>query len=40
MLNKINEELEVSIDWDQLTWQDKAKLFRYWSIFTFFGNII
>ena len=23
-----------------MTWSDKARLFRYWSIFNFFGNII
>jgi hypothetical protein len=23
-----------------MTWSDKARLFRYWSIFNFFGNVI
>jgi hypothetical protein len=36
----INEQLEFEVNWDEMTWNDKARLFRYWSIFTFFGNII
>lgn len=39
-LNEINEQLEFEPHWDALTWRDKARLFRYWSIFNFFGNII
>ena len=39
-INKVNEELEFEVNWDHLTWQDKARLFRYWSIFTFFGNVV
>lgn len=39
-LQHINEQLDFEVDWDELTWSDKAKLFRYWSIFTFFGNVI
>lgn len=39
-INQVNEGLDYEVNWDNLTWQDKAKLFRYWSIFTFFGNVI
>lgn len=39
-INQINQQLESEIHWDHLTWADKAKLFRYWAIFTFFGNVI
>jgi hypothetical protein len=39
-LDYINEQLEFEVHWDALTWSDKARLFRYWSIFNFFGNII
>lgn len=28
------------MNWEDVTWSDKARLFRYWSIFTFLGNII
>ena len=39
-LNFINEQLDYEVNWEELTWSDKARLFRYWSIFNFFGNII
>lgn len=30
----------MTIKWEDLTFGDKAKLFRYWSIVTLFANII
>jgi hypothetical protein len=39
-IQHINEQLDFEVDWEELTWSDKARLFRYWSIFNFFGNVI
>ena len=39
-IQHIKEQLHFEVDWEELTWSDKAHLFRYWSIFNFFGNVI
>jgi hypothetical protein len=40
-LQNINEQLSIeAVNWEDMKWSDKAKLFRYWSIFNFFGNVV
>ena len=34
------EEIDLDLNWEDVTWADKAKLFRYWSVATFIGNLI
>lgn len=33
-------KIDFKINWDDLTFSDKAKLFKYWAIVQFVANII
>ncbi|CDW71109.1 UNKNOWN [Stylonychia lemnae] len=39
-VEKMDEQIDYQFNWDDLTFQDKAKLFKYWSLVTLFANII
>eukprot|EP00347_Sterkiella_histriomuscorum_P022333 403330850 len=40
MLEQMDEDIDYQINWDDMTFADKAKLFKYWSIVQFVANII
>lgn len=36
----MDEDIDYEVNWDDLTFTDKAKLFKYWSMVQFVANII
>lgn len=36
----MDDKIDYQLNWEDLTFTDKAKLFKYWSVISFIGNII
>lgn len=37
---KFEDDIDFNLNWEDLTFTDKAKLFKYWSVVSFIGNVI